>query len=168
MSRLCRVSRELFIHALTDCKEDRFAKTFRAKADMMNLWGNCCGIQVGRQLAGAITWTITKRDPKMANLQLLHTFAAYRRQGIATRLCRLFLRRIRGRAVYLRVSAEPEAVLFYQSLGMVFLGEQKSGCLLSVGRVRSTFRACVYDLTDSVIAAAVHRKGRGGCVTVYQ
>ena len=121
---------------------------------------------------GAIAWTISKRNPKVANLQLLHTFAAHRRRGVATTLCNYFLFKVQFEATHFRVSCEADAQFFYESLGVKFLGKQKSGCLLAVARigqdkVRATFGDCVYDLEDPVVRSAVNRKGKGGCVEVF-
>ena len=151
---------------------DSFAKTFRAKADAFDLWP-CLGVWNDRQqLMGAIIWTITQRQPHIANLQLLHTFAEYRRQGVASKLCVECLNRVRGLgAEYLRVSSEPESVAFYKSLGIQFLGRQKSGCLLAMGRLTGTdgdFRQLNYSLEHEPIRKAVFRKGKGGCVEVFK
>ena len=77
--KLRSCSREEFVNAITEDKADNFAKTFRAKADMQDLWGNCMGLWDGDELAGAIIVSYSKRNPIIANLQLLHTFAKHRR-----------------------------------------------------------------------------------------
>jgi len=69
---------------------------------------------------------------------------------------------------YYRVSAEPDAVVFYESMGFKFLGKQKSGCSLSMFKINGkNFVDGIYDLTDPVINAAVYKKGKGGCVQVF-
>lgn len=163
------VTRKRWISALARAEypQDQFAKTFLAKANMMDLWP-CLGLADDSGLAGAIAWTVTKQRPHVANLQLLHTFSRCRRLGVATRLCYAFLDAAEALgADYFRVSAEPPARAFYESLGVRFLGRQKSGCLLAVGRLGRTFRECVYDLDDETIWGAVTRKGKGGCVEVF-
>lgn len=161
-------AREQFIKSISQSKQDLFAKTFVAKADYQGLWP-ATGCFIDGALAGAIIWTLSKRAPVVANLQLLHTFANFRRRGVATALCSLFLDTvISAGAEYWRVSAEPSAVVFYEKLGIKFLGRQKSGCSLCIAKVSSTFDTCVQDLNDPVIAKAVFKKGKGGCVEVYK
>jgi hypothetical protein len=70
------------------------------------------------------------------------------------------------------VSAEPEAVEFYKSLGCMFFGKQKSGCQLSMAKIPEliggvNFRTCAYDPLDLTIGLAIHKKGKGGCVEVF-
>ena len=77
------VSRDEFVSAISTDKADAFAKTFVAKADMQENWDSCQGYWVDDELFGAIIVTISKREPKTANLQLLHTFAKHRRKGVA-------------------------------------------------------------------------------------
>ena len=51
----------------------------------------------------------------------------------------------------------------------MMLGEQKSKSQLSMFKIRGeTFAEGLYDVDDSVIAKAVFRKGKGGCVKVFQ
>lgn len=148
--------------------ENQFAKTFMAKANMLELWPVLGAWKAGR-LIGAIAWTITIRKPHTANLQLLHTFHEYRRQGVARELCCLMLARVVAHgATYIRISSEPEAEGFYASLGVRFLGRQKSGCLLAVGRVEGNgWEGCVWDREDPVAVKAATRKGKGGCVQLF-
>ena len=69
---------------------------------------------------------------------------------------------------YLRVSAEPDAVIFYEKIGFKFLGKQKSGSQLSMMVLTSTSPTDGYYSTeDPVIYKAVHKKGKGGCVEVF-
>jgi GNAT superfamily N-acetyltransferase len=169
--RLLSTSVEEFKTAITSDKRDNFAKTFVAKANYQGLWPAVGYWRIKdhtRQLAGAITWTLSKRKPVVANLQLLHTFAAFRRQGVGRVLCNHFLKTVvKDGAEYWRVSAEVEAIPFYESLGIRFLGRQKSGCQLAVARVAGSFGGCMVDLQDPVIRAAVYKKGKGGCVEVF-
>lgn len=167
--QLRETSRDEFVAVLRTAKfpQDSFAKTFRAKADAFDLWP-CLGAWNKVGLLGAISWTIGKREPT-ANLQLLHTFYDFRRQGVARALCLECLRRARDSgATFFRVSSEPESRGFYESLGVVFLGRQKSGCLLSIGRiVGKSFGELDYSLQQSTVNKAVYRKGKGGCVEVF-
>lgn len=166
---LRNVTRKEFVAALTDLKEDSFAKTFIRKADMQKLWQHCIGAWEDEALQAAIITTISKSSPKIANLQLLHTFAAHRRKGIARALCDFSLfASIELGAEYYRVSAEPGAVEFYKSIGMCMLGKQKSGTSLSMFKINGReFKKGIYNPNDPVIYAAVHKQGKGGCVTTY-
>ena len=161
-------SREEFVAHITDDKADSFAKTFVAKADMQDIWSNCIGCWEN-ELMGAIITTRSKRTPYIFNLQLLHTFSKHRRKGVARILTQDSLDRAQGLGTsYYRVSAEPDAVPFYESMGFKFLGKQKSGCSLSMFKINGKdFSGGIYDLEDTVIRSAVYKKGKGGCVQVY-
>lgn len=165
------ISREEFVKAITDDPADKFAKTFVSKADMGGYWDRCIGfISDEGELMGAIIITISKRSPKVANLQLLHTFAKHRRKGVAKELCDFGVWQLwkDKSAQYIRVSSEIPAIPFYQSQGWVMLGEQKSGCQLSMCRITGPqIKNCDYDINDPVIKKAVYKKGKGGCVKVF-
>ena len=160
------ITKERFEAEITDLHEDRFAKTFRSKATMQDLWP-CLGVfTVDGALAGAIAYTVSKKY--VANLQLLHVFYAFRNMGFGRMLCDTFLKNANNMtAEYFRVSAEPSAVKFYENLGIKFLGKQKSGSSLAMARLGKTFETCVYDINDSVINKAVYSKAKGGCVEIY-
>lgn len=162
------VSQIQFESFITNYKEDKFAKTFLSKGRMMGLFP-CVGCWKGKDLAGAIAWSISKHQPKVLNLQLLMTFYRYRRCGVATLLCQRLEKELK-KVEYFRVSAEPEAVPFYLSLGVKFLGEQKSGTLLSVGIVKKAPRlaALSFDASDPGVRGMLLRKGRGGCVRLLK
>jgi GNAT superfamily N-acetyltransferase len=164
--KLRKTSREEFVNHITKDKADSFAKTFVAKADMQDIWDKCVGCWTDNDLMGAIITTISKRVPLVANLQLLHTFAKHRRKGVARILTQSSLdNACEEGAVYYRVSAEPGAVLFYESMGFKFLGKQKSGCSLSMFKINgNNFSDGLYSTSDPNIYAAVHRKGKGGIV----
>lgn len=167
--KLRKTSRDEFVSFISEDKADKFAKTFVAKANMQEQWDFCVGCWEGEELLGAIITTISKRNPKVANLQLLHTFVKARGKGVGRLLCvdALSIARQNG-AEYFRVSAEPDAVAFYERIGFVFLGEQKSGCQLSMFRINGeSFSDGLYDIEDSVIYNAVNKKGKGGCVKVF-
>lgn len=167
--KLRSCSAEEFKSAITDDPADKFAKTFVAKANMQEQWGDCTGAWDGEELLGAIITTISKRSPVVANLQLLHTFAKHRGKGVGRVLCDHSLTKARERqANYFRVSAEPNAVEFYKKVGFTFLGEQKSGCQLSMFRIAGdSFSEGIYDLDDNTIYNAVFSKRKGGCVRVF-
>lgn len=169
MLRLSKSSRVDFIAAITEDKEDNFAKTFVAKADMQDQWEFCIGAYDDNQLTAAIITTISKTKPHVANLQLLHTFVKHRGKGSARLLCEDSLKRARAAgATYFRVSSEKGAVGFYERLGFKFWGAQKSGCQLSIFRIGGdTFLEADYDYSDTTINKAVNRKGKGGCTTLY-
>lgn len=162
------ISRDDFIENLTGLKEDRFANTFRSKADMQGLWPCIALVTESGEVASALAFTVSKAG--IANLQLLHTFFVFRRNGYGCRICFEFLRRAKvAGAKYFRVSAEPGAVEFYKGIGMKFLGVQKSGSSLSMARiVGPRFNTCEYDINDPVIHKAVYKKGKGGCVSILQ
>lgn len=162
------VSREIFERSLTSAKEDSFAKTFFAKSNMMNLWDDCLGVFEGDELCCAIVVTISKREPKIVNLQLIHTFHKHRNKGYARLLTNLMIEDMRNEIKYFRVSAEKTAIGFYEKLGFKFLGEQKSGTQLSMCLVTSDkISECLFDLNDPIIHREVYRKGKGGCVKVF-
>jgi hypothetical protein len=153
---------------MTEKKEDRFAKTFVAKCNMMEAWDKCVGAYINGELAGAIIVTVSKKKPKVANLQLLHSFHSHRGKGIGKLLCQYALDvAIKEKCEYFRVSAEPDAVVFYEKCGMKFLGKQKSGSQLSMFRVSSPrFQSNDYT-PDVYIYKQMIRKGKGGCVEMF-
>jgi ribosomal protein S18 acetylase RimI-like enzyme len=150
-------------------KEDGFAKTFMAKCKMMSAWEFSTGIiNKENELLAAIVTTYGKRSPKIANLQLLHTFVKHRKKGYAKRLCEDSVEQaFNNKCEYFRISSEPEAVGFYKSIGFVFLGRQKSGCQLSIFRLTSPKIEENVPILDSVIHAALYSKKKGGCVEVF-
>lgn len=168
--KLNKCSREQFIAAISSDRGDNFARTFVAKADMQKQWDYCIGIFDGDELCGAIITTISKRIPYTANLQLLHTFVKHRGKGVAKLLCLDSLKSVREKgAKYFRVSSEITAVEFYQKIGFQFWGRQKSGCQLSIFRiVDDTFFNGDYDYSDTVIYNAVNKKGKGGCIDLFE
>jgi GNAT superfamily N-acetyltransferase len=170
MLKLSKCSRADFISAISTDKEDNFAKTFIAKADMQGQWDYCIGAFDGNELTAAIITTISKTKPHVANLQLLHTFVKHRGKGSARILCEDSLKRARASgATYFRVSSEKGAVGFYERLGFRFWGAQKSGTQLSIFRIGGdTFLEGDYDYSDTVINKGVNRKGKGGCTTLYE
>lgn len=154
-------SREQFVAAIDDDKANKFAKTFVAKADMLERWDACLGAFTDKgELAAAVLWTFSKRKPVVCNLQLLHTFAKFRGKGAAAMLMQTAKMdaMVQG-AKYFRVSAEPDAVGFYEKIGFRFWGKQKSGCQLCMFELPG-----IYQVTDPVIYAAIHKKGKGGVV----
>jgi ribosomal protein S18 acetylase RimI-like enzyme len=166
--RLHEVTREQFVNHLTDDPADKFAKTFRSKADMQDLWP-CIGAWRKTILLGAIAWTVTKKAPQVGNLQLLHTFNKHRGRNIGSGLCLYFLRVLcNERVPYFRVSSEPGAVVFYRKLGIKFVGRQKTA-LLAIGKIEgTTFHECNYSLKDEIVQKAIYRKGKGGCIEVFK
>lgn len=167
--KLINTSREQFEGFITSDKGDRFAKTFVAKANMQEQWDRCIGCWEGDELLGAIITTISIRKPHVANLQLLHTFVKHRGRGVGKILCEDSLKlAIKQGAQYYRVSSEIPSIGFYKKIGFTFLGEQKSGCQLSIFRISGNhFVDGVYDMDDSIIYNAVHRKGKGGCIKIF-
>lgn len=176
MHNLRMICRDMFVAQLakSNTKEDSFAKTFLAKADHQDLWnkGYAFGVYDGdgldSEMMAAVIFTVGKTSPKVANLQLLHTFAKFRRKGAAKMLTRVAMVQayIRG-AFYFRVSAEPDAVPFYENIGFRFYGKQKSGCQLSIFRY-DRLEGRIYDINDPIINKAVYKKGKGGCVEIFE
>jgi hypothetical protein len=166
--KLIKCTKSLFCKSITDHKADKFAKTFVAKATIQNQWDSCIGLW-DNDLLGAMIVTFSKRLPKVANLQLLHTFYKHRGKSIGTSLMKYSLHlSIKQECEYFRISAEPDAVLFYQKLGMKMLGVQKSKCQLSMFKiVNDDFHQGIYDINDPIINKAVYKKGKGGCVKIF-
>ena len=158
-----------FRKAFTSDPADRFAKTFAAKAKAHDLWDLCVGVWKKDILLGAAVTTCSVRSPKISNLQLLHTFAAHRGQGIGTQLVEHSLAQaIRQEAVYWRVSSEPASVAFYKKRGLKFWGRQKSGTELCIFKIGGpNFSDAIYDPQDEIIRREVYKKGRGGCVVIF-
>jgi ribosomal protein S18 acetylase RimI-like enzyme len=167
--KLHKCTREEFVSAITNDKADGFAKTFRAKADMQNQWDECLGAyDDSGELMGAIITTVGKTNPKVANLQLLHTFAKHRRKGVAKQLTLAsYADAVSRGSVYFRVSAEPEAVVFYESLGFRFWGLQKSGCSLSIFKINGELEEGIYDNKDPVLKKALYSGRKGSLATSY-
>lgn len=157
-------TRDEFVAALTELKEDKFAKTFVAKCDMMDDWDKCQGVWIDDKLAGAIVVTISKRKPFTANLQLLHTFYAFRGKGVASKLCDYALQyAYDSGAEYFRVSAELEAVAFYEKYGFKMVGRQKTA-QLAMFRLQSSVIDRNDMEPDSYIWKQMNKKGKGGCI----
>jgi hypothetical protein len=168
--KLDKVDREQFVAAISDNRADKFAKTFRAKADMQEQWPHCQGcFDDDGNLMGAIIVTKSKRLPTVYNLQLLHTFACHRKKGVGRFLVESVLGALGNQTdAYLRVSSEPDAVGFYEALGFRFLGKQKSGCQLSMFRINGASPSQgIYSLDEEAISKAVYKRGKGGCVEVF-
>ena len=165
--KLRKCTRQEFVAAITDDKADSFAKTFVAKADMQKQWNECLGaFNDDGELMGAIITTLS--NAKVANLQLLHTFNKHRRKGVAKELTLASYADIVQRgAVYYRVSAEPTAVPFYESLGFTFWGKQKSGCSLSMFKINGALEAGIYDENDPTIRKALFSGRKGSLASSY-
>lgn len=149
--------------------EDGFAKTFMAKCKMMKAWGFSKGlINEKNELVVAIVTTYSKRLPKYANLQLLHTFEKHRGNGYAKTLCEDSVKKaFEDGCQYFRVSSEPESVIFYEKIGFKFIGKQKSGCQLSIFPLTSPKIEENKFIMDSFIEKAIYSKRKGGCVEVF-
>lgn len=164
----CNRERFLLEYSQGDTKLDRFASTFRSKADMQEIWNRCWGAYTedGEALMGAVIMTLSKRTPRVANLQLLHTFAQFRKRGAGNFLMDEMVKQAKAEgARYFRVSADPAAVDFYKAIGFKFWGKQKSGCQLCIFKFENG--EPYYNIHDSVIRAAVYKKGKGGCVELF-
>lgn len=172
MSTLVKINREIWVKELEKHQgpEDKFARgLFVAKADRMGLWNHAVG-SFDRQgkLTGAIIVRVSKRGPRVANLQLLHTFHEFRNKGIARRMVAWYFERIRQEAQYFRVSSEPPALGFYRKIGFKFWGPQKSKTILSFFKIGGpTVADGVYDMNDPVIKGSCFTKKRGGVAELY-
>lgn len=170
MFQFKNIDRNLFVSQITTDKKDSFAKTFVAKADMQKQWDRCIGaFDENNNLMGAIICTHSKRSPYVANLQLLHTFCKYRKLGVGKALCQYVIdKAVDSNVEYFRVSAEKTAVEFYKKIGFKFWGKQKSGCSLSIFKLtNNNIKDGIYDIQDKIVHSAVYKKGKGGCVEVY-
>ena len=170
--RFRNITKSEFQQNMTDDPADKFAKTFVAKANMGGdkYWDNCIGLyDENYDIMGAIIVTVSIRKPHVANLQLLHTFAKYRRKGVGSDLVKFGLKDAIDRgAEYMRVSSEIPAFSFYEALGFKWLGEQKSGCRLSMFKINGDEVADgSFDVNDPVINKAVFTKMKGGCVKTF-
>lgn len=130
------VTKEQFKKCISLNKEDNFAKTFIAKCDMLNQWNSVLGCWIDGELCGAILVTISKGKPYCANLQLLHTFYKYRKRGVGKFLCKYVFNVVKDTAEYFRLSSELNSVEFYRKIGFKFWGKQKSGCYLSLFKIK--------------------------------
>lgn len=168
--KLRKCNRDEFVAAISTDKGDNFAKTFVAKADMQDNWDDCLGaFDDNGELMGAIITTVSKREPKTANLQLLHTFVKHRRKGVAKELTITSFTLVSLLAQYFRVSAEPGAVAFYESVGFKFWGLQKSGCSLSMFKIGGIdIKDGIYDENDPVIKSALFSGKKGSLASSYE
>jgi ribosomal protein S18 acetylase RimI-like enzyme len=165
--KLCETSRDDFVAHLTKDKADKFAHTFVAKCDMMKAWDKCMGVWVNEKLAGAIVVTISKRKPISANLQLLHTFNEFRGKGVASLLCEHGLQyAFDKKAEYFRVSAELDAVAFYEKFGFKMVCKQKTAKLAMLRLQSPNIHENDMKL-DHYIWKQMNRKGKGGCIECY-
>lgn len=170
----CRpLTREVFVDVFDKAPlvtgADKFAKTFLAKADSFKLWPYAQGCFDGDRLGAAIVMRVGKRNPVTANLELLHTFAVYRQQGLAKQLVLEEYQKLYRNALYFRVSSEADSVEFYRRLGFRFWGKQRSGCLLCMHAIGGTSPAqAKYDFNDPVIAGAVLSNRKGGVVEMFE
>lgn len=166
--RLKQTNREQFVSHLTKLKEDRFAKRFVSKCDMMKHWDLCMGVWIENELAGAIVVTVSKQKPMVANLQLLHTFYKFRGKGVGTKLCDYALQyAFNNKAKYFRVSAEFDAVPFYEKYGFKMICRQKTAQLAMFGLSSPDISENNMDYIDSYIWKQMIRKGKGGCVECF-
>ena len=150
-------TRDEFVAHLTDLKEDRFAKRFVSKCDMIKAWDRCTGLWDNNALAGAIVVTISKRKPAVANLQLLHTFFFHRGKGVATKLCEHGLNyAFINDAEYFRVSSELDSVKFYETAQLAMFQ-------LHSPKIQENDMEI-----NPFILKELHRKGKGGCVKIFQ
>ena len=164
-----RVTKQEFIAAISEDKRDSFAKTFVAKANAQKLWKDCVGYWNGKTLVAAIVTKHSARDPKTANLSLLHTFAKHRGKGYASKLVTDSLNEaLRADGLYYRVSSEFDSAAFYRKLGFKFLGKQKTAELSMFRLNGPSPKDGAYDLTDAYIAKSVTTSRRGSVQKLYK
>lgn len=165
---LKELNRDQALKIVDKFPDEPMFSTFVKKVTMFVIWP-MIGLWDGKDLAAVICWKFTKSKPKTASIQILYTFNRYRKMGCAKRLCQEFFRVAKANdAIYFRISSEIEAQEFYEKLGVTFVGTQKSGCLLTVGKLGRSFSSSTYDLKDPIIHKAVYRRGKGGCVSVFK
>jgi predicted GNAT family acetyltransferase len=163
-----RVTKQEFIAAISEDKRDSFAKTFVAKANAQKLWKDCVGYWNGKTLVAAIVTKHSARDPKTANLSLLHTFAKHRGKGYASKLVADSLNEaLRAECLYYRVSSEFDSAAFYRKLGFRFIGKQKTAELSMFRLNGPSPKDGSYDLTDAHIAKSALTSRRGGVQKLY-
>ena len=168
-SHIRRVRKQEFIAAISEDKRDSFAKTFVAKANAQNLWGNCVGYWNGKTLVAAIVTQHYARDPKTANLSLLHTFAKHRGNSYASKLVTDSLNEaLRADCLYYRVSSEFDSAAFYRKLGFKFIGKKKTAELSMFRLNGPSPKDGSYDLTDAHIAKSALTSRRGGVQKLYK
>jgi GNAT superfamily N-acetyltransferase len=166
------LTKDLFLQREPYQYEDSFAKTFVAKANARNLWGayDCVGIvdDCQKLLGGCIT-TISKREPVCANLQLIHVFHDSRNLGVGKKLVMQSIDyAVSVGAQYFRLSAEFEAIAFYEKLGFKFYGKQKSGTVLSIGKFVSVGDSTLtFSFDDTYIYNKLMSNIRGSLVEVF-
>lgn len=161
------ITREQFLATQPWGKEDKFCGQYLSKCNMSELWDRTCGVFVDGELAACVTLTISKREPHVANLQLLHTFHKFRKRGLARFLMENALEHAwQMDAKYFRVSAEPESVAFYRALGYKFLGQQKK-CFLSMFKIKGPKITDATWERDDVIRRAMDSKMKGGVTIVF-
>jgi len=167
--KLIKINKDMFVSSITKNTLDKFAKTFVSKCDMINGWENCFGCVKNKDIMGAIVVTYTKKEPKCANLQLLHTFAKHRNKGVASFLCKkAFKKAVDDDCKYFRVSSEIDAVEFYRKIGFKFIGKQKSGTLLSIFKINGyEIKNGIYE-GDSYVLRKSKKKGKGGVVEFFK
>lgn len=162
-----KTSREEFISSLTDLKEDKFAKTFVAKCDMIEGWDNCMTYWDQGEVAAAILVTLSKRSPKVANLQLLHTFYKHRGKGLAKKLVNWGVEySFDNQAEYFRVSSELDSVGFYEKCGFKFVCRQKTAKLSMFKMTSPIIENNTFE-PDDYIWKTMNKKGKGGCIECY-
>lgn len=164
--KLSKCEQPDFVAAISEDPADKFARTFVAKANTQGLWPHCVGA-FDQDLLGAIIVTISKREPRTANLQLLHTFARHRGRNVGTALVDFAFRHAKNHECeYFRVSAEHDAYGFYRKLGFHYWGRQKSGSWLSLFKIEGDRIAeGIYDPNDPNISRKLAATTRGGLVS---
>ena len=165
-SHTAEENRNLFINTLNmgvSDKKNNFAKTFIAKCDARNLWKDVTFVTEGSFVVGAGCYTISKRLPKIANLQLLFTFAEHRGKGAGKYLFNWLLFLCMNAADYFRVSSEKSAVEFYKKEGLKFWGQQKSDTYLCFAKVnRDHVIPSLEYVKDEVTLKNINKETRGG------
>lgn len=174
------ITREDFVNGMTGLPEDKFEKRFLSKADSQKLWTRNnshgvykMGVFINCELAGAGIWTFSKNLPRCCNMQLLMTFNKFRGKGIAKTILTESINTCSGmfssNVMYYRISSEPDSVSFYEKQGIKFLGRQKSGTLLSIGKLNhdSEFPISYLPTPDSYIQRKIYSKAKGGCVEIF-
>lgn len=153
-----QITKEQFLQVLEtetyNPDNDKFVKKILLpRVNALNLWHSAYGYFTDNgEMAGITICTLGKREPKIANLQILFVFSKFQKLGIGRELTNFALSNaINMGAKYFRISAEKHAKGFYTKLGVKFLGTQKSGTYLSFFKVGgTTFSEGIYDREEEI------------------
>lgn len=163
MFELDSVTEPVYSHFADKHPKDTFKRHFIYQAGLRGYWPYAIGCWEGVELLGVLIVTFSKREPKVATLQLLHVFHSHRGKGAGRFLADYAIQyAFNSGCAYFRISSEPRAVKFYEALGIRFWGKQKWGYSLSVFKIGgASYLDAIYDDTDPYIHQALY-SGKAG------